>query len=436
MNPDHLDRDLRQFLRRDEQACPGGAPTGERHPVWSGLVTDLRTSLRMGPGGLDDVRRLRILDAASSLTQPEGVVLFQSAHRRRSGPEGWRVAVAVAAVLLLLTVVAVFLPVPGGIRPELFAQGPSAGEAQPDTRVILYVRLPDAGNRAPQPPAIPGQGGFLPVSRASVAEVVPNPAARAFDEVRDILRGGQMLPAEGSVAVEEMLNYFPYAYPDPGEDERVSLTVHAGPCPWAAERRLVQVGLKGGADTRSAPFEGSLVAQDVRLQVRFNPGAVHAYRLIGYRGAEQGQHAIVPRGADLANGQAITALYEIVPVGAGGDASLADRADWKAAGARESLGSNLLEASVIYRLPGESRQVRREMVVSDNGRELETMPDDFRFAAAVAACGMLLDRAPGLEDYQFSDVLDLAASSMGRDLDGRRSEFLGLVKRAALVAGE
>jgi Ca-activated chloride channel family protein len=183
-------------------------------------------------------------------------------------------------------------------------------------------------------------------------------------------------------------------------------------------------------------MRGSLVARDLRFIVDFNPAAVAAYRLIGYRGAEKTEDALVPSGADLASGQSITALYEIIPVGAKDGKRLVGVADWQPAGAPEHSGDKLLFARLTYRLPGETRRVDRQMLVSDDGSALDAMPDDFRFAAAVAACGLLLDRAPGLEDFRFSDVLELATSSSDFDPDGRRAEFLGLVKQAALVAGE
>ena len=70
-------------------------------------------------------------------------------------------------------------------------------------------------------------------------------ASYAF--VRRALNAGRLPPRE-AVRIEEMLNYFPYAYPTPESASapfQPSLTVV--PAPWNAENRLVHVALKGYA---------------------------------------------------------------------------------------------------------------------------------------------------------------------------------------------
>jgi Ca-activated chloride channel family protein len=61
------------------------------------------------------------------------------------------------------------------------------------------------------------------------------------------------------------------------------------------------------------------VAKDVKIQVEFNPSRVAAYRLIGYENrllrAEDFADDTKDAG-EMGAGHAVTALYEIVPVGA------------------------------------------------------------------------------------------------------------------------
>src|SRR5581483_1486070 len=62
-------------------------------------------------------------------------------------------------------------------------------------------------------------------------------------------------PPAGAVRLEEMINYFTYDYPQPKEDVPFSVTTEVAECPWAAEHRLVRIGLKGreiAADARPA----------------------------------------------------------------------------------------------------------------------------------------------------------------------------------------
>src|SRR5215210_3544096 len=85
--------------------------------------------------------------------------------------------------------------------------------------------------------------------------------------------------------------------------------------------------LEGLADREEArktlvsEFGGTLftIAKDVKLQVEFNPARVQAYRLIGYenRALRNEEFDDDRRDAgDMGAGHSVTALYEIVPVGA------------------------------------------------------------------------------------------------------------------------
>lgn len=54
------------------------------------------------------------------------------------------------------------------------------------------------------------------------------------------------LPAPDSVRVEELINYFPYAYPLPlSREEPFRPTVAVYPTPWDADTRIVHIGIKG-----------------------------------------------------------------------------------------------------------------------------------------------------------------------------------------------
>jgi Ca-activated chloride channel homolog len=57
-----------------------------------------------------------------------------------------------------------------------------------------------------------------------------------------------VLPQPASVRVEEMINYFPYAYPAPASaSEPFRTTVAVFPSPWSEGRKIVQIGIKGYA---------------------------------------------------------------------------------------------------------------------------------------------------------------------------------------------
>lgn len=71
---------------------------------------------------------------------------------------------------------------------------------------------------------------------------------------RRMLREGRLPPRE-SVRSEEFLNYFDHGYTPPtGLDQPFSVTTELAPVPWAPQRTLMLVGLKGyEVDTRDLP---------------------------------------------------------------------------------------------------------------------------------------------------------------------------------------
>ncbi len=80
----------------------------------------------------------------------------------------------------------------------------------------------------------------------------------AYSNVRRYLRSGVLPPAE-AVRIEEMLNYFRYAYPSPKGERPIGVHSEVGPCPWDRSRRLVQVGLSSKTLARDAVPPRNLV---------------------------------------------------------------------------------------------------------------------------------------------------------------------------------
>ncbi|MGE0622331.1 MAG: von Willebrand factor type A domain-containing protein [Pseudomonadales bacterium] len=67
----------------------------------------------------------------------------------------------------------------------------------------------------------------------------------SYANVRRLLNQGA-LPRQDAVRVEEMINYFSYAYPAPASTETpFSVYTEVGPSPWHPSRHLLHVGIKG-----------------------------------------------------------------------------------------------------------------------------------------------------------------------------------------------
>ncbi len=422
------------------------------HPValeeaseWEALAGELTQALRMGPGGLNDSQRASILEAAA-----HPVVLgtgtwkgpLPKAAARTDKVLVWKALGATAAAACVLLMAGRHIASPGGIDPDQWAAR-LAPRVDGDAR--FHVRLlPGESVGSLYAVARPGQttqlassdgdwsavgigGGFQPAAMANVAELVPAPPLPDAPDLLPSMLGIQNR-SPGSIGAGDLLNHFAYDYPSPAPGEAVSVTVESGPCPWNPGNKLVHVGLRATSDPKIVPGRYGLAASDLRLLVDFNPARVAAYRLVGHGPSprqDRGEQW-VRSGADLLAGQSVTAIYEVVPVG--GQPSERGRQSWKSV-KRGSATSNddLLTAKVTYRNPGKLKRVEKEFVLEDTPSS--TPSEDFRFASAVAACALLIDEAPGMQRYALGDALALAQGSLGRDPEGKRSEFVRLLAK-------
>jgi len=66
----------------------------------------------------------------------------------------------------------------------------------------------------------------------------------AYSNMRRFITQGQ-LPPKDAVRIEELINYFPYNYPQPTGNRPFSVTTEVTSAPWNPQHKLVQVGLQG-----------------------------------------------------------------------------------------------------------------------------------------------------------------------------------------------
>lgn len=172
------------------------------------------------------------------------------------------------------------------------------------------------------------------------------------------------------------------------------------------------------------------VAQDVKIQVEFNPATVKEYRLIGYENRmlknEDFNNDKVDAG-DIGAGHTVTALYEIIPVGQKGWLS-----DSRYANAT-ALGKNAKEYAFVnlrYKQPGQSQSILLSQPIAVGSKALNQASTDTRFALAVAAYGQQLRSPEYNAAMQWNDIIDLAQSAQKQDAFGLRAEFVDLIKKA------
>jgi Ca-activated chloride channel family protein len=230
-------------------------------------------------------------------------------------------------------------PVPmrfGGVTPS---QVPLSEARGPGTSGVFYQ---DIQIETPRPPTSQRQAGPPPVAAhqsqaapsrlpAALSHINPQPVdserygvlvdnqwqdpsdvplstfsvdvdTASYANARRMIMESRPVPAD-AVRLEEWVNYFDYAYPQPTGDHPFAVHVQNATCPWNADRQLVRVALKGKEierterpsanlvflldvsgsmqDSRKLP----LVAQSLRMLVE-ELGESDSLAMVVYAGAE------------------------------------------------------------------------------------------------------------------------------------------------------
>lgn len=200
------------------------------------------------------------------------------------------------------------------------------------------------------------------------------------------------------------------------------------------------------------------LADDVKLQVEFNPAQVKGYRLIGYENRALADEDFLDDAADAGEvgaGHAFTVAYEVVPADSPFEVAVPQlkygRSDGDAARAEDAVtgasnapggdgdgglaictdGSEWLTCSVRYRPAGEDTAQNQARVVGRADQTAEPSAD-WRLAAAVAECAMVLRQSPHAGTATFQSARDLVDAADSEE----RAEFARLLDALALRSRE
>jgi len=160
------------------------------------------------------------------------------------------------------------------------------------------------------------------------------------------------------------------------------------------------------------------VAKDVKFQLAFDPAVVRSYRRVGYHNRAMANAAFaddLEDGGELGAGVDVTVFYEVV-------------LQPSASVAKGKRARDLATVHLRYKSPSGTSGRQLEAPVVDRGGVWEEASPQFRFAAAVAEFGMILNEVSGAPLASHGRVLEMAAGAMGEDPHGYRKQFLELVR--------
>ena len=168
------------------------------------------------------------------------------------------------------------------------------------------------------------------------------------------------------------------------------------------------------------------IADDVKIQVEWNPAAVAEYRLIGYETRalrrEDFNNDAVDAG-EIGAGTQVTAIYEVTAPGS--DELLNDPLRYGGA-VEKSKASELGFLRLRWKAPGEDASTLVETPITG----AEAASTETRFAAAVAGFGQLLQGSVYLGDWGWDQAIELAVANRGEDAFGYRIEAVNLMRLA------
>ncbi len=191
---------------------------------------------------------------------------------------------------------------------------------------------------------------------------------------------------------------------------------------------------------------GSLftIAKDVKLQVEFNENTVAEYRLVGYETRalkrEDFNNDKIDAG-DVGAGHTVTAIYEITPVGSGGN-TIDERRYGREGRAERAAGKSNASSTewgflkIRYKLPdGQESKLMQLSIEKDMPAANAAVKRDVQFSTAVAGFAQLLRGGAHTGKLRYDDVIEDADGALGSDSNGYRAEFVQLVKKARTAKG-
>lgn len=177
------------------------------------------------------------------------------------------------------------------------------------------------------------------------------------------------------------------------------------------------------------------IAKDVKIQVEFNPSTIAEYRLVGYETRlltrDDFNNDKVDAG-DVGSGQSVTALYEIVPVGAKPASDDLRYAGTPAPAGAAGGGTEYAFVKIRYKLPGEdtSRLLTTPVAIANEATRFDDASDEARFATAVASFAELVRGGKHTGPLDYDGVIRMANAARGEDPFGYRAGFVDVVRSA------
>jgi Ca-activated chloride channel family protein len=165
------------------------------------------------------------------------------------------------------------------------------------------------------------------------------------------------------------------------------------------------------------------VADDVYLNVTFNPSLVGKYRLIGFDNKRKAleDSTSVLEGGEIGSGYTLTAIFEIEPA--------QPLAILEASGVNNRL---LAETKIHYKFPQKKESNYSHFPSVYQFQPYEQMPQHLRFAASVALFGSFLKQSDYIQNMKWEDLISMIQRSTDYS-NTLQKQFVELVMEAQKI---
>lgn len=251
---------------------------------------------------------------------------------------------------------------------------------------------------------------------------------------------GSRTVSSADVSIPGLLNAFDYSRLESVETDQESpfeLELEVAETPWNRLHYLVRLTIETSEKEPEMAKASEPLANDVKLDVKFNPEQIAAFRLIGYEPEVVTSKEIFSQpGEPLPHGYQLTVLYEVIPVGHPVPPAT-KRADDRfevavVLGKGGQRGTELLRATIGYMLPeaGERVSINKGLSMPMVVPSWHGASRAFQWAAAVASFGMEILDDPLLTGADWELIEALARSAAGDEKDGQYLKFISMIESA------
>lgn len=165
------------------------------------------------------------------------------------------------------------------------------------------------------------------------------------------------------------------------------------------------------------------VADDVYMNIRFNPKYVKEYRLIGFDnkvGALKDSLSSI-EGGEVGSGQSMMAVFEIVP------------SDKTSGAGSDNVSENYADVRLQYKMPG-SHNGEKNFLYSSSFQVVPfaDLQNSYRFSSAVIMLGSVLKQSSVMKNINWNDIISIASQS-AQPGNLSQQEFINLVQQAKIL---